>query len=115
MLGVVAGGGFPDITSKTPSGYAAGIDSSTYVNLVNISGSGFLISGSAQRAGATALTMYFEITIDGVYKGTVPVIGGVSSGSPSFLLLLRFNTSLLVRCKASAGGICYYNANVSLD
>jgi len=95
MIGGIAGQGGFDSKGKTLGVAQASTSGTTYVNVLNISGSGYLMALSQVGTSTGAV----KIVIDGitVFDGSM-----LNSSYPSNLALItRFETSLLVQVKGN--------------
>lgn len=95
MLGGIAGQSGFDSKGKTVNTISGGTSSTTYADLVNVSGSGYLVSVFNNADGSTQ--GWVQIVIDGVTKHDYQMSYSASSGG--FVLLCRFEASLIIRHK----------------
>ena len=116
MIGGVAGQGMPDITKKTTNIYTGTTASTTSVDVVNISGSGYLL-GITQACSntTTAGVVGLKIVVDGVTIIDEAVWSGNAGSSRYIELFKRFATSLQVAHKISTGGNSNTTVSVGLD
>lgn len=111
MLGGIAGQGGFDSKGKTPMISYNTTGSTSYVNLLSISGSGYL-TGISGDSGNGLVTL--KITIDGVALTEILVSSHNYTIFFSLPMIFRFESSLLIQGKV-ATDVLKFNASYLLD
>ena len=111
MNGMIFGQGGFDTKGKTIQAGRYMGNSTSFVDLINVYGSGYLLSVAANTTDAIYYSV--RIVIDGVEKFNGPVGHGYTSFSIS--PLISFKTSCLVQVKADTSGYMCGSAIIALN
>lgn len=99
-----------DPKGKTPNVVDAAVSSTSFADLINITGKGYLIGIDAVMAYSNAA--FVKLIIDGVtiIDGSIQFSGGHNYGSNSLPLIFRFETSLQVQAKVGDYSTIFFAA-----
>ena len=114
MIGGIAGQGGFDPKGKTIKINNAGIASTSYVDLVSITGSGYLISVST-HSGYKADTR-LRVVVDGVeiLNGRIGTGSTESAGGGDITFMIKFSTSLLIQLHSGNASYSCHSTSVCL-
>ena len=101
MSGLLVNKYLPDISNKTIGLYSLNSASTTYVDVCNISGSGYLLDIAQTKTGSALVVIGLKIVLDGITIVDQTTSLGYG-GSLSNLFFMRFKTSLVVQAKIAS-------------